>query len=79
VLQLRELVDRYGNLLHGEIGGTSVNRSVERWVRFRGATGLVGALHSWLAADPELPARTDLHTVPAGSVTRPTTIRRGHT
>jgi hypothetical protein len=55
-LQLRVLVDRQGNLVQGEIGGTSFDRSVERWVRFRGATGLAGALRSWLAGNPELQA-----------------------
>jgi hypothetical protein len=60
-LQLRVLVDIQGNLVQGVVGGTSVDRSVERWVRFRGATGLTGALRSWLAGDPELQPRTNCH------------------
>jgi len=48
-LILRLLVDAQGHLMHGEVGGLEDEPEFQRWVRFRGADGLLGAVHTWLA------------------------------
>ena len=52
-LVLRLLVDREGQLVQGEIGGPEGDQDAERWVRFRGAEGLLEAVHAWLATSHE--------------------------
>ena len=49
-LILRLLVDRQGQLVQGEIGEPEGDQHAERWVRFRGADGLLEAVHAWLTA-----------------------------
>jgi hypothetical protein len=48
-LILRLLVDADGHLVGGEIGGTEGGENAQRWLRFRGAEGLIEAVHTWLA------------------------------
>ena len=51
VLLLRLLVDADGEIVSGEAGGPEEHSTeIERWVRFRGSDGLLGAVHEWLAA-----------------------------
>ena len=50
-LVLRLLVDRQGALVQGAVGGLD-DDDAERWVRFRGADGLLRAVQAWLAARP---------------------------
>lgn len=52
ILILRLLVDRDGQVVQGEVGGIKDRHDTERWVRFRGAERLLGAIHDWLAARP---------------------------
>jgi hypothetical protein len=47
-LILRLLVDRQGQVVQGEIGGPEGGQDAERWVRFRGAEGLLEAVHAWV-------------------------------
>ena len=51
VLILRLLVDKDGRLVHGEVGGPNGEEEAqtERWVRFRGAEGLLGAVQAYLS------------------------------
>ena len=48
VLILRLLVDKHGQIVHGEVGGAEGQHD-ERWVRFRGAEGLLDAIRSRLS------------------------------
>ncbi len=48
VLILRLLVDKEGQIVHGEVGGAEGQHD-ERWVRFRGANGLLDAIRSRLS------------------------------
>jgi hypothetical protein len=52
VLVLHLLVDRNDQLLYGDVAGIDAGATEERRVRFRGADGLLGAVHAWLAAEP---------------------------
>ena len=52
VLILRLLVDKHGQIVHGEVGGAAGERD-ERWVRFRGADGLLGAIWTRLSSGEE--------------------------
>ena len=52
-LILRLLVDRQGQIIQGEIGGLEGGQDAARWVRFRGAEGLLEAVHAWLATSHE--------------------------
>jgi hypothetical protein len=52
-LILRLLVDRQGQIIQGEIGGLEGGQDAARWVRFRGAEGLLQGVHTWLAASYE--------------------------
>jgi hypothetical protein len=50
VLLLRLLVDADGQIVSGDAGGPGEqNPDIERWVRFRGPDGLLGAVQEWLA------------------------------
>jgi hypothetical protein len=50
VLLLRLLVDRDGQIVYGDAGGPEENDPTqERWVHFRGPTGLLGAVQEWLS------------------------------
>ena len=49
VLILRLLVDKHGQIVHGEVGGAAGERD-ERWVRFRGADGLLEAIRTRLSS-----------------------------
>ena len=49
VLILRLLVDKHGQIVHGEVGGAAGERD-ERWVRFRGADGLLEAIRNRLSS-----------------------------
>jgi hypothetical protein len=42
-------------LVRGEVGGLAADQRTERWVRFRSAAGLLGAVQAWLAGEPEAP------------------------
>jgi hypothetical protein len=55
VLLLRLLVDRQGQVVQGEVGSIEDDQTDERWVRFRGADGLLGAVQAVLAGG-EAPA-----------------------
>jgi hypothetical protein len=50
-LVLKVLVTRRGELVRGEVGGLAADQHTERWVRFRGAAGLLGAVQVWLAGE----------------------------
>jgi hypothetical protein len=54
-LILNVLVDRRGGLVRGEVGGLAADQQTERWVRFRGAEGLLGAVQAWLTGEPDSP------------------------
>ena len=54
-LVLNLLVDRRGELVRGEVGGLAADQHTERWVRFRGADGLLGAVQAWLADERDSP------------------------
>ena len=54
VLILRLLVDKQGRVVHGEVGGAE-REEEERWVRFRGADGLLGAVQAWLSSGEVAP------------------------
>jgi hypothetical protein len=49
VLLLRLLVDRHGQVVQGEVGSIEDDQADERWVRFRGADGLLRAVQAVLA------------------------------
>jgi hypothetical protein len=51
-LTVRLLVNRDGELVRGEVGGLVANQPTERWVRFRGAGGLLRAVRTWLSSAP---------------------------
>lgn len=48
-LLLRLLVDRHGQVVQGEVGSIEDDQADERWVRFRGADGLLRAVQAVLA------------------------------
>jgi hypothetical protein len=50
VLLLRMLVDRQGQIMHGEVGGVE-EQDEERWIHFHGADGLLTAIQTWVASD----------------------------
>lgn len=54
VLILRLLVDKEGQIVHGEVGGTE-SECEERWVRFRGADGLLAAVQARLSSGEAAP------------------------
>jgi hypothetical protein len=51
VLLLRMLVDRQGQVVHGEVGGVE-EHDQERWVHFHGSKGLLTAVHAWVRSHP---------------------------
>jgi hypothetical protein len=51
VLLLRLLVDKEDRILCGEVSGAEIG--AERWVRFRGADGLQGAIQKSISAQTE--------------------------
>jgi hypothetical protein len=53
VLLLRLVVDRQGQVVQGEVGLIEDDQDAERWVRFRGAGGLLGAVQACLARSPD--------------------------
>ena len=48
-LIVRLLVDGDGEPVQGEVGGLGANHPRDRWVRFRGARGLLRAVRTCLA------------------------------
>jgi hypothetical protein len=51
VLIMRLVVDQDGHVVHGEVGGTSLEPEGERWVAFRGPDDLLRAVQTWLVAE----------------------------
>jgi hypothetical protein len=49
VLLLRMLVDRQGQVLHGDVGGVE-EQDEERWIHFHGSDGLLTAVNAWLGS-----------------------------
>jgi hypothetical protein len=56
VLVLWLVVDRQDQLVYGQVGGVDEGET-ERWVRFRGPDGLLGAVQTWLERGPHRPSR----------------------
>jgi hypothetical protein len=48
-LILRLLVDRFGELVDGDVGAQAAHESTVRWVHFHGASGLLAAVQASLA------------------------------
>jgi hypothetical protein len=54
VLLIRVLVDPHNRPLSGEVGGPDEYGGPQRWIRFRGPSGLLTAVERWLAEQPSL-------------------------
>jgi hypothetical protein len=55
-LIVRLLVDTDRHILSGQVGGLNADGHSQRWLRFRGSAGLLGAVQAWLAS-----AASDIH------------------